>query len=267
MSIKILECRLFSSIHARSGERIVKDYEIDLELGESRILFLDNKPYPLRKGNVAVHRPGQLINGQGMQNTILLTLDFSGTQNQSPYSRNIPGPQQPVSDFHLLQDLNSVIVPFSENAFLPLYNELLTAAFTDQTAAEYLVMELLYKLNAEQCRTEYTKRKPTETACSRVLHYLKDNLEEPITLESLADMVHLDKSYLVRLFRRTYGVTPIKMLIQLRMERACDLITSTDLPIGQIAAACGYTSAAYFTAEYRRYMGCTPAAHRNKRRN
>ncbi len=266
MAIKILECRIYSGPHTRTGERIVKDYEIDLELGESRILFLDNKSYPIRKGNVTIHKPGQRINGQGYQNSILLTLDLSDTQSQGPYSRNIPGPQQPATDFYLLQNLGSVIVPFSENAFLPIYNELLTSAFTDQTAAEYLVMELLYKLNAEQCRTEYTKRKPTETACSRVLHYLKDNLEQPITLESLAEMVHLDKSYLVRLFRSTYGVTPIKMLIQLRIERACDLITTTDLPIGQIATACGYTSAAYFTAEYKRYMGCTPAAHRNNRR-
>lgn len=267
MAIKILECRIYSGAHGRTGERIVKDYEIDLELGEGRTLFLDNKSYSIRKGNVAIHKPGQRITGQGYQSSILLTLDLSDTQSHGPYSRNIPGPQQPVSDFHLLKDLGSVIVPFSENAFLPIYNELLTAAFTDQTAAEYLVMELLYKLNAEQCRTEYTKRKPTETACSRVLHYMKDNLEQPITLENLAEMVHLDKSYLVRLFRSTYGVTPIKMLIQLRMERACDLITTTDLPICQIAGACGYTSAAYFTSEYRRYMGCTPAAHRNNRRN
>ncbi len=267
MAIKILECRAFSSLHSRSGERIVKDYEIDLELGESRILFLDNKSYPIQRGNVTFHKPGQRISCQGTQNSILLTLDFSDTPAQILYSRNIPGPQQPVNDYHLLKNLGSVIVPFSESAFLPIYNELLTSAFTDQTAAEYLVMELLYKLNAEQCRTEYTKRKPTETACSRVLHYLKDNLEQSITLETLADMVHLDKSYLVRRFRNTYGVTPIKMLIQLRMERACDLITTTDLPISQIASACGYSSAAYFTSEYRRYMGCTPAAHRNKRRS
>ena len=126
------------------------------------------------------------------------------------------------------------------------------------------VLQLLHKLNAELCRREYTKRKPTETACSKVLHYIKENLDKPIRLEQLAAMVHLDKSYFVRLFRETYGQTPIQFLINLRMEHACDLITYTDLPMGQIAQRCGYPSPSHFSAEYKKHYGVTPATHRTK---
>lgn len=265
MTIKILECRKFSGHILKSSRRVSKDYEIDLEIGDQRTTIIDGVAYPTRRGNVRICKPGQQIDGRGYQNSILLTLDFSGSQASEHYSRNIPGPQQPLCDLPLLENLSGVIVPFSENTFIPIYNELLTVAFTDPKAAELLVMELLYKLNAEFYRREYAKVKPTETACSRVLYYMNDNLEKNITLEQLADMAHLEKSYLVRRFRSTYGITPIKMLIQLRLDHACDLITCTDMPVGDIAVACGYPSASYFTAEYKKHFGVTPLQHRSRK--
>lgn len=262
MTVRILECRRFSGLYSKTGRRIAKDYEIDLEVGEPRTAILDGIAYPIQRGNIRICRPGQMIDGRGFQHSILLTLDFSGAQPSGSYSRNIRGPQQPHCDSPLLENLNGVIVPFSENTFIPIYNELLNVAFTDAEAAECLVMELLHKLNAELYRRQYHRQKPEETACSKVLHYLKENIAKNITLEFLADMVHLDKSYLVRLFRNTYGKTPIRMLIQLRMEHASDLVTGTDMPIADIAAACGYSAASYFTAEYKKHFGTTPMLHR-----
>ena len=265
MDIRILECRKFSSPHTKTGLRLVKDYEIDLEIGSPRTVIIDGAPYPIGRGNVCIRKPGQTVHGKGTQNTVLLTLDFSGCQPNQNYSRNIPGPQQPLCPDALLEKLSGIIVPYSENTFLPIYNELLEVAHTDAEAARLLVLELLHKLNAEVCRREYTQRKPTETPCSKVLHYMKEHLDAPINLEALSAMVHLDKSYFVRLFRETYGKTPIQLLIRLRMELACDLIANTDLPIGQIAQRCGYPSPSYFSAEYKKHYGVTPATHRAKR--
>ena len=265
MDIRILECRKFSSPRTKTGHRQVKDYEIDLEIGEPRAVVIDGVSHAIGRGHVCIRKPGQIVHRVGAQNTILLTLDFSGTQTSQNYSRNIAGPRQPICSHPLLEQLGGVIVPYSENTFIPIYNELLATAHTDAETAGYLVLELLHKLNAEVCRREYAKRKPAETVCSKVLHYIKENLDRPIQLEQLAAVVHLDKSYFVRLFRETYGQTPIRLLIHLRMELACDLITNTDLPIGEIARQCGYTDPSYFSAEYKKHYGVTPTMHRNKR--
>lgn len=265
MDIRILECRKFTSPHLVSGSRMIKDYEIDLEIGEPRTVIIDGMPHTIQRGNVCVRRPGQTVHGKGTQNTVLLTLDFSGKQSEKNYSRNIPGPKQETCQHPLLEHISGVIVPYAENTFIPIYNELLAVAHTDAEAARYLVLELLHKLNAEVFRREYNNRKPAETACSKVLNYLKENLESNISLEQLAIMVHLDKSYLVRLFRETYGLTPIQMLIRLRMELASDLIAGTELSIGLIAQKCGYSSPSYFSAEYKKHYGVTPATHRKKR--
>lgn len=269
MAINILECRKFDATYKLSKNvRTVKDYEIDLELGAPRTIVIDDTTHQIARGNVCIRKPGQTVYGLSTapivtQSSILLTLDFSGNQPADHYSRNIAGPIQEAWASDLLDRLDGVIVPHSENAFISIYNELLSVAFTDRELAELLVMELLHKLNAEIFRREYAKKKPSDTACSQVLRYMKDNLEKNITLEMLADTVHLDKSYLVRLFRNTYGITPIKMLIRLRMEHACDLIANTDMPISDIATACGYPYPSYFTVEYKKHFGTTPLKHRN----
>ena len=269
MAINILECRRFDATYPSIKKlRTVKDYEIDLELGNDRTVVIDEVPHQIARGNICIRKPGQTIYALSntplvTQSSILLTLDFTGTQSAEHYSRNIEGPLQKKWDSSLLDRLSGVIVPHSENAFISIYNELLSVAFTDRESAELLVMELLHKLNAEIFRREYAKKKPSDTACSQVLRYMKDNLEKNITLEMLADTVHLDKSYLVRLFRNTYGITPIKMLIRLRMEHACDLIANTDMPISDIATACGYPYPSYFTVEYKKHFGTTPLKHRN----
>lgn len=271
MPVNILECRRFQATYPLFMKvRTVKDYEIDLELGNERMVVIDDVPHLIRRGNICIRKPGQTVYGQGTQpiitqSSILLTVDFSGQQSAEHYIRNIEGPIQEQWDSPLLDQLNGVIVPHSENTFIPIYTELLSLAFTDRKAAEILIMELLYRLNAEVCRQNYTKNKPTETPCSKVLNYIKNNLEQEITLETLAQLVHLDKNYLVRLFKETYGQTPIRTLIDMRMERACDLITNTNMTISDIATACGYTSASYFTAEYKKRFGNTPLKQRSSK--
>ena len=268
--MRILECRLFSGTYTPLEKtRTVKDYEIDLELGNDRVLVIDGVAYTLRRGDVCIRKPGQVVSGQYSgrqvtQTSILLTVDFSGRQPAERYIRHVEGPLQARWTSPLLDQLGCVISPHSEGTFLPIYRELMILTSAADAAAELLVMELIYKLNAEACRRSYTKNKPPQTPCSTVLQYLKSNLEKEITLEELAQLVHLNKNYLVRLFKENYGQTPIKMLIDMRMEHGCDLIVNTGMPIAEIAQACGYSSAAYFIAEYKKHFGITPLRQRQQ---
>lgn len=268
--IQILECRRFTGTYIPlKRERTVKDYEIDLELGNRRTVIIDGKETVLRRGDVCIRRPGQKICGQDTdvpitQTSVLLTVDFSGQVCPERYSRNVEGPLQKQWDSPLLDHLPAVVTPYSDGTFTPIYRELMGLDFTENHAANMLVMELIYKLNAEVCRRSYTQNKPRETHASTVLQYIRGNLHRDVTLEELADLVHLNKNYLVRLFRETYGQTPIKMLIEMRLEHACDLIANTGMPIAEIAAACGYSSASYFIAEYKKHFGTTPLRQRQQ---
>ena len=263
MAVKILECRKFTSPKILSQiPRIVKDYEIDIEIGPERTVIINGEEHKIKYGDVCVRKPGQTVCGKGYQNTILLTLDFSGTQSDVNYSRNVDGKIQDVCNSELLTDLCGVIRPFSEYTFTPIYTELLELSCNEGPAVENLINELLHKLNAEICRINYVKYKPQKTYCSEMINYMQNNLHKEITLDDLSAHVNLNKNYLVRLFKETYGNTPINVLIGLRMERASDLISNTDMPISDIADVCGYNSTSYFIAEYKKHFGITPLKQR-----
>ena len=52
------------------------------------------------------------------------------------------------------------------------------------------------------------------------------------------------------------------MLVEMRLDRASDLVFTTDMSISDIAAACGYATVSFFISEYKRRFGQTPEAHR-----
>jgi len=73
----------------------------------------------------------------------------------------------------------------------------------------------------------------------------------------------LEKSYLVCLFRRETGQTPMKMLARIRLDRACDLVANTQMKIGEIGEACGFSTPSFFISEYKKRFVLTPSAHRS----
>ncbi len=84
----------------------------------------------------------------------------------------------------------------------------------------------------------------------------------PITIEQLSHEVALSPYYLIRLFRRIYRQTPHQSLTQLRIARAKELLSHSDLSITEICADVGFESLGSFSALFRKIAGITPSAYR-----
>ena len=95
------------------------------------------------------------------------------------------------------------------------------------------------------------------------IELMEANIEEPLGQEMLAKYVGLSRRQLERLFRRYLGRTPAQYYLELRLEQARHLLYQTDLPIMNIACACGFVSASHFSTCYRQMFGRTPRAERN----
>lgn len=70
--------------------------------------------------------------------------------------------------------------------------------------------------------------------------------------------------YLLRVFRKAFGLTPNQFVISLRLERAKLLLRDTDQPISKIATRVGINDAAYFTEIFRRHVGILPSEFRSQ---
>ncbi|GBF75587.1 hypothetical protein PA598K_04005 [Paenibacillus sp. 598K] len=94
--------------------------------------------------------------------------------------------------------------------------------------------------------------------------YIRENYEQPITLQMLADLIQCNPIYLSNTYSKVFKISPIRYLQNIRMEHAKQLISSTDLSIKEIANRLGYISRSQFTELFKRYYHVTPTEYRNE---
>jgi AraC family transcriptional regulator len=138
-----------------------------------------------------------------------------------------------------------------------------------QTVAQWLAVHLLSAHGAWLDPFD-DRRRPGAIAdhrLARVLEYMSAHFAEPLRLDRLGREAGVSKFHFARLFRERTGVTPHGYLVQLRMDAACRLLATTDLTVAEVAAACGYATAAHFGSAFRTRFGETPKRFRARRRH
>ncbi|MFF7651390.1 GlxA family transcriptional regulator [Streptomyces sp. NPDC007983] len=87
-------------------------------------------------------------------------------------------------------------------------------------------------------------------------------LDRPLTLAELAARESMSVRTFSRRFREEVGMTPVRWLTRRRVERACQLLEETDLPVDQVAAEAGFGTAASLRMHLREALGVSPSAYR-----
>jgi len=93
---------------------------------------------------------------------------------------------------------------------------------------------------------------------------MEANIEEPMTLDELSHHVGLSRRQLERLFQRYLHCVPTRYYLELRLERARQLLLQTSMPIVDIALACGFISAPHFSKCYRDAFSLPPRDERRR---
>lgn len=100
-----------------------------------------------------------------------------------------------------------------------------------------------------------------EEDCSRYilgsLRYMENHYTEELSLEGVADQVGISSFYLSRLFKQELGVTFLEVLTSLRLDRALQLLITTDLSAQVIGEQCGYLNPTYFYKVFKKHAGMT----------
>lgn len=91
---------------------------------------------------------------------------------------------------------------------------------------------------------------------------LAGDLARPWTLAELAARLDLDRSYLVRLFRRETGLPPMAYLAGERAQRAAELVLATERPVGSIGTEVGWDDPNYFARRFRAHLGMSASTYR-----
>jgi AraC family transcriptional regulator len=99
----------------------------------------------------------------------------------------------------------------------------------------------------------------------RAMDFMRAHLSGNISLEQLASLCDLSVSYFARGFKNGTGVPPHRWLIEMRLDKAKDLLLNTKMPLAEVAVACGFADQCHLTRKFRRATGDTPATWRRER--
>ena len=92
----------------------------------------------------------------------------------------------------------------------------------------------------------------------QIIRYLEKNYAKDITLDSIAEELDYNKSYLCVAFKKDTQTTILDCLNMIRIRRAAELIVYSDHSLSQVAAMCGFSSDSHFTRVFTKYVGITP---------
>lgn len=99
---------------------------------------------------------------------------------------------------------------------------------------------------------------------ARVIHYMRENIQQNLTLKELASYFKYSPSHFSALFFGETGVSPMNYFIRLKIQKACEYIELTNMKLNEIATHLGFEDAAYFSRTFTKVMGCSPSVYRKK---
>lgn len=93
---------------------------------------------------------------------------------------------------------------------------------------------------------------------------MEANIEEPLSLDQLAEAIGVSRRQIERLFKRHLDQVPTKYYLELRLRRARELLLQTSMSIMDVTTACGFQSPPHFSKCYRGVFGYPPSAERRR---
>lgn len=206
----ILECARYSCAAADYlGEpvgtpRICRDYEIDFNFGAERLMRLDGTEYRIPTNSIVRRFPGQVVSSSDEYSILMLTLDFTHTRDSAPHIRHTVHDVQPENRQYPWELLPVVFVPAHWQEILGMYRALsLSSEQINQRArSEMLLLGILNRIFADACLLRLDAFSHPASYVDGAIEYIVRNYRQTITLDGIAEAVHLNKYCLIRRFRR-----------------------------------------------------------------
>lgn len=95
-----------------------------------------------------------------------------------------------------------------------------------------------------------------------VMDYLKENMQNDIKVSQIAKDLFLSKVTLLKRFKKEFSLTPGQALINIRVDKAKQLLANSSLSVGQIAEQCGFDNLYYFSNSFKNKVGMSPGEYR-----
>ena len=123
---------------------------------------------------------------------------------------------------------------------------------------QYKILSYFYSLFALLTEKNKELRVPDASYVNYAIRFLENNYMNEIYVSDLAKTLGIEPSYFSKLFKDKVGMSPIEYLIQVRIDKAKQLLKFPQYSIKSIATAVGFPDALYFSKKFKQYTGVSP---------
>lgn len=125
------------------------------------------------------------------------------------------------------------------------------------------VMALVFRLLTVATKDTYFPQSADRNSLDeKIRAYIDANVYADISLEDISEKFGITKMHIIRVFKKKFGTTPGQYLIDRRVSIAQSLLTSTIMPIKEIASLLRYSNTQHFSSSFKSAVGCTPGKYR-----
>lgn len=204
----------------------------------------DGQLITLTAGDYYIQRDGLLQEGVEMDSKpIYFFIEFSATYSDSLSGLPLRGRFDAKKTTSLMESCEEQFVQKNANAFklnsymLRIFSELLNSA----------------PVNNEN-----------NTLAERVRNLIDSQYNSTISLSDISKKFGYTEEYILRIFKKHYGISPHQYLIKLRMEHSKWLLENTDISIEQVAGSVGYSDFSAFYRSFKKVFGTPPSSMRKR---
>ena len=174
-------------------------------------------------------------------------------------------------DFTELSVDSPVYHPHSNDLREKLQDEMLYIAHHSSESSFHLIGHLYlffdYLTQSTQSAKLVKSSKMSDYYIKEALNYIEQNFQNNISIEEIAAVCGINRSYLGRIFRNSIGKSPQEFLMNYRMIKATELLKLTSLSIGEVGCAVGYENQLHFSRAFKTIYGVSPREWRNQQKN
>jgi AraC-like DNA-binding protein len=233
-------------------------FQIIYFLGGRGRFFLHNQEYPISAGDLFLIKPQQ-YHGLNVA-SVVKTLDIKFLVKDARLKRPL------LKASHRFSESDPGVASLFERIRREGENKTL---FYQELCGAYLVQMLILLLRHDgrqptvhSLAIEVAKDHPEDGVSRRVLAYIREHHAEDLSLQQIARALGFTDRHIRQKFSESVGVSPMRYLLQYRVEKAKELISYSDYALKEIAELAGFKSIHHFTRVFGAVTGTSPAAWR-----
>lgn len=248
-------------------------FEIECVLNGNAIHSSNNETVTLSQGDMVLIPPKTLHNLVVLENGTVVNIGIRQSTFQSAFwdvlNGNLSLSKYFQSALYGVQNneifFQNGLDAFAEELLLMIYRQQDKQTLEAKKLSNHLTQALLYYVMENSSSdsvfqiSEYLHEQALAIKLYIIEHY------QDVTLDTLASHFSFSTSYLSRLIKRFFGINYTSLLQSVRLEKARELLSNTNMHITDISASIGYESNSYFICIFKQSFGVTPSQYRKAR--